>query len=179
MNRATPNINTARLTLRAMRPEDFDRYAEIWAQPEVVRFSGGRPLSRGEAWNAFLRNAGHWQMTGFGQWAIAEQRTRRMVGHTGFCFSAQGYGADFDPFPAAGWVLAPEAQSKGYGVEATSAAHDWFDRIMPGKLVTSVHAEDIGSLRLAAKLGYEEMQEITHGDDSVVLLRRTGPPAAL
>ena len=36
MSRHVPTINTARITLRAMRPEDFDRFAEIWAMPEVV-----------------------------------------------------------------------------------------------------------------------------------------------
>ncbi|MEY8841049.1 GNAT family N-acetyltransferase, partial [Cribrihabitans sp. XS_ASV171] len=79
MIRSIPTINTARLTLCAMRPEDFNRFAEIWADPQVVRHIGGTPRSRGEAWEAFLRNAGHWQMTGFGQWAIVLQRTRCMV----------------------------------------------------------------------------------------------------
>ena len=80
MIRSTPMINTARLTLCAMRPEDFDRFAEIWRDPEVVRHVGGTPRTRGEAWDSFLRNAGHWQMTGFGQWAVVLQSNRKCDG---------------------------------------------------------------------------------------------------
>ena len=42
MIRSTPMINTARLTLCAMRPEDFDRFAEIWASPVAWQHAGFR-----------------------------------------------------------------------------------------------------------------------------------------
>ena len=51
MIRSIPILNTARLRLAGMRPEDFDRYASIWADPDVVRFIGGRPKTRGESWS--------------------------------------------------------------------------------------------------------------------------------
>lgn len=176
MIRSIPNINTSRLILRAMRPEDFNRFAQIWATPDVVRNSRGQPLGRGAAWDAFLRNAGHWEMTGFGHWAVIEQGTRIMVGQTGFFFGACTYGEDFDPFPEATWILTPEAQGRGLAREASEAAHDWFDRVIPGTLVARVGAENTASLRLAAHLGYEEMRETECGGESLVLLRRNGPP---
>lgn len=176
MIRSVPNINTARLILRAMKPEDFDRFAHIWASPEVACGICRQPMSRGTAWEAFLRNAGHWEMTGFGQWAVIEQETRTMVGQTGFYFSACSYGEDYDPFPEAGWVLVREAQGRGLAREATAAAHDWFDRVIPGPLVARVSPEHTSSLRLAAHLGYEEMREADCDGESVVLLRRNGPP---
>ncbi|SFT44575.1 GNAT family N-acetyltransferase [Sedimentitalea nanhaiensis] len=176
MTRAIPNINTAHLTLRAMRPEDFDRFAEIWATPEVVRHIGGQPWSRGRAWESFLRNAGHWQITGFGQWAVVEQRTRRVIGQTGFFFGARALGEDFDPFPEAGWILAPETEGAGLGLEAAEAAHDWFDRVIPGPLVAKISPRNTPSLKLAAELGYAEMRQTEIGGESVMLLRRNGPP---
>ncbi len=178
MIRSVPNINTARLTLRAMRPEDFDRFAEIWAMPEVVRFIGGKPRDRAEAWNSFLRNAGHWQMTGFGQWAIVEQRSRQMIGQVGFFYGTRGLGPDFDAFPEGGWVLAPRSQGKGYGAEAAEAAHDWFDRVIPGPLVALVSAANTRSLEIAERLGYRPMRQVDDADDPVVLLRRDRPPQA-
>ena len=174
--RAIPTINTKRLALRAMRPEDFDRFAEIWTQDEVVRHITGVPLSRAEAWERFLRNAGHWQMTGFGQWAIAEQATRAMIGQVGFFFGTARYGEDFDAFPEAGWVLAGEAQGQGYGREAVQAAHEWFDRVIPGPLVARVTAQNAASMTLARRLGYREMRRIEDDAGSaLVLLRRDGP----
>lgn len=170
-------INTARLTLCAMRPEDFGRFAEIWRDPDVVRHVGGTPKTRGEAWDSFLRNAGHWQMTGFGQWGVVLQSNRTLIGQAGFFYGNRCLGSDFDAFPEAGWVLAPEGQGHGYGYEAAKAAHDWFDRVIPGPLVALVDAENTPSRNLAVKLGYEPLREAEYRDTPVHLYRRNGPPA--
>ncbi|MCR9126068.1 MAG: GNAT family N-acetyltransferase [Rhodobacteraceae bacterium] len=176
MNRTIPILNTGRVTLRAMLPGEFDRYAEIWATPEVVRHIGGVPRSRAEAWSAFLRNAGHWQMTGFGQWAIADQTTRRMIGQVGFFYSDQTHGPDFDSFPEAGWVLAQEAQGRGLGTEAVRAAHEWFDRVIPGPLGARIAADNTASQAIAARMGYRKLREIEQPGGTLCLLRRDGPP---
>lgn len=179
MIRSVPMINTARLTLCGMRPEDFERYAGIWAEPEIVRRTGGRQRTRGEVWTAFLRNAGHWQMTGFGQWAVVEQKTRQMVGIAGFFFGDRALGDDFDPYPEAGWLLAPEAHGKGYGTEAAQAAHDWFDRIIPGPLVALIDADNPTSRKIAERLGYVLSREAIYNEKSVCLFSRKGPPARI
>ncbi|MEO1106338.1 MAG: GNAT family N-acetyltransferase [Pseudomonadota bacterium] len=177
MIRSTPMINTARLTLCAMRPEDFERFAEIWRDPCVVEHIGGSPRSRGESWDSFLRNAGHWQMAGFGQWGILQQSNRKLIGQAGFFYGNRGLGEDFDACPEAGWVLATEAQGQGLGYEAALAAHDWFDRIMPGPLVAMVNAANESSQKLAKKLGYVRMRAAQFNGADVHLLRRNGPPA--
>ena len=176
MIRSIPNINTVRLALRPMRPEDFDRYAEIWAMPDVVRNIGGVPWDRRRAWESFLRNAGHWQMTGFGQWAVVEQRSRVMIGQMGFFYSSQPLGEEFDSYPQAGWVLMPQAQGNGFAIEAAKAAHDWFDRVIPGKLVAQITAGNTPSLGIARQLGYREISRIEDAGEEVILLRRDGPP---
>ena len=110
MSRTIPTINTHRLTLRGMRAEDFGRFSEIWAMPEVVEHINGEPWTASKAWDAFLRNAGHWQITGFGQWAVQRHRALEISGQVGFFHGRRDLGEDFDAFPEAGWVLAPEAQ---------------------------------------------------------------------
>ena len=154
MSRTIPTINTSRLTLRAMRSEDFRRFADIWATPEVVAHISGKPRSKALSWDAFLRNAGHWQISGFGQWAIQPHGAQEMAGQVGFFFGSRGLGEDFDPFPEAGWVLAPEAQGIGLGLDAVQAAHDWFDRVIAGRTVCMITPENAGSLRIAEALGY-------------------------
>jgi len=176
MSRTVPTINTARATLRAMRASDFDRFAEIWAKPEVVRYIGADPRSRDMSWNAFLRNAGHWQVTGFGQWAVEEHGSAAMVGQVGFFYGARGLGADFDAMPEAGWVLAPEAQGKGLGAEVVCAAHDWFDRVVTGPLGCMIHPGHAVSLHLAEKLGYVPLRDVDDGCGTVRLMLRKSPP---
>ena len=178
MNRSVPIINTARVSLRPMRPEDFDRFAEIWADPEVVSEIRGGVRSRADSWDAFLRNAGHWQMTGFGQWAIWEARARRMVGQTGFFFANRHLGEDFDNYPEAGWVLAPEARGQGLAREAARAAHDWFDRVIPGRLSALITKANLRSIAVAQDLGYELLREAEMDGVPVSRMRRNGPPGS-
>ncbi len=174
--RAIPTINTSNLTLRAMRPEDFERYASIWADPDVVRHIGGTARSRDQSWKAFLTNAGHWQMTGFGQWAVELHRTKQMVGQVGFFFAQRALGEDFDRWPEAGWVLAPEAQGQGFGREAVRAAHEWFDRVVTGPLVCLMDPEHLRSQSLAETMGYRRMRCATMEGTQVRLMVRKSPP---
>lgn len=176
MIRTTPNINTAHLTLRAMRPEDFDRYAEICSMAEGTRSVGDQPRSRPAAWDSFLRIAGHWQMTGFGQWAIVEQLSRDVIGQVGFLYGSRSLGQDFDAYPEASWVLVEAAEDKDHDLEAVAAAHDWFDRIMPGPVVAMVEAQNARGLNVADGLGYRLLREIKQSPAPLLLLRRDRPP---
>lgn len=176
MSRTIPTINTSRLTLRAMRAEDFRRFAEIWATPEVVKHISGEPRTKAHSWDVFLRNAGHWQISGFGQWAVQPHGQTQMAGQAGFFFGSRGLGEDFDPFPEAGWVLAPEAQGQGLGMDAVQAAHDWFDRVIAGRTVCIITPQNEASLRIAKALGYMPLRETEMGGDTVRLMTRKGPP---
>ena len=176
MSRHVPTINTARTTLRAMRPSDFDRFADIWAMPDATAFVGG-VRSRNESWNSFLRNSGHWQITGFGQWAVEEHSARRVVGQAGFFFGGRELGDDFDSVPEAGWLLTPDVHGKGLGREVTEAAHDWFDRVITGPLVCRVGTDNAASLRLAARLGYVPLRKAaSEGGKDFLLMTRKSPP---
>lgn len=177
MSRVIPTINTSRLTLRAMEPQDFNRFAQIWAMPDVVRYVGGQPWRRAQAWTSFLRNAGQWQVTGFGQWAIVEQSSKQMIGQTGFFNGSRELGDDFDHCPEAGWILTPEAQGRGFGHEATQAAHDWFDRVITGPLVCMLSAENSASRAVADELGYAPLRMADLGDDAAQLMSRPKPPS--
>ena len=117
-------------------------------------------------------------MTGFGQWAVIEAAARQMVGQTGFFYGNRALGDDFDPFPEAGWVLAPEAQGRGLGTEAARAAHDWFDRVVTGPVVAMITQANAPSLSLARRLGYRALRDVEHEGAPVVLMRRDGPPGS-
>lgn len=176
MSRTIPTINTAHLTLRAMRAEDFTRFAQIWAKPEVVAHISGKPWPKARSWDAFLRNAGHWQITGFGQWAVQVHRQPEMAGQVGFFFGSRGLGEDFDPYPEAGWVLDSAAQGRGLGLEAALAAHEWFDRVMAGRTVCMITPDNTASLKIAETLGYEPLRDVEVDGDPVRLMTRRGPP---
>ncbi|MEY2396091.1 MAG: hypothetical protein QOF94_2436, partial [Acidobacteriaceae bacterium] len=50
-----PILETERLRLRGHRLEDFVQCAAMWADPLVIRYIGGKPLTAEESWTRFLR----------------------------------------------------------------------------------------------------------------------------
>jgi RimJ/RimL family protein N-acetyltransferase len=79
-----PELETPRLRLRAFGHADFDAYAAMWKEAEVVRFIGGAPLTREAAWSRFLRQMGVWHYLGFGFFAIEDKATGAFIGEAGF-----------------------------------------------------------------------------------------------
>jgi len=176
MSRAIPTINTQRSLLRPMRAEDFARFAQIWADPQVVRHIFGEPRPKAKSWDSFLRNAGHWQIVGFGFWAVHVHGHSEIAGQVGFSFNSRGLGEDFDAFPEAGWVLHPDAHGAALGLEAARAAHEWFDRVVAGRTVCMITPDNVPSLRIADALGYEVLRVVEMDGDAVQLMTRKGPP---
>jgi RimJ/RimL family protein N-acetyltransferase len=119
------SLRTARLSLEPHSLGDFDGSAELWSDAQVVRYIGGTPSTRAEAWARFLRHVGHWTLLGYGYWAVREQASGRFVGEVGFGDFHRELTPPFGDTPEAGWVLAPWAHGRGYATEAVMAALAW------------------------------------------------------
>jgi RimJ/RimL family protein N-acetyltransferase len=58
-----------------------------------------------------------------------------------------------------GYLFLPQAWGLGYAEEACEAALDWFSRALPGEpVVLTTQSANLGSMRLAAKLGFAEVE---------------------
>ena len=71
-------LETERLKLRMWRESDLDDYAELTADPLVMRYlqPGKPPFTRADAWRSIAFFMGHWQMRGYGHWAVEEKAER-------------------------------------------------------------------------------------------------------
>lgn len=141
-----PRLETERLVLRAHRLSDFDRIAELFESPRSKYING--PLSRGNAWRAFAADVGHWDLLGFGAWAIELREAGDYVGQIGLNLPA-----DF-PEREIGWLLWEEFEGHGYAFEAASRARDFAFRTLGwDTLVSYIDPENIRSIQLAERLG--------------------------
>ena len=107
-----PDLETARLKLRGHRLDDFLHSAAMWADPNVTRYIGGKPLTEEEAWTKFLRYAGHWRLLGFGYWAVEERVTGSFVGELGFADYKRDLQPSLNGAPEIGWVLAGRTRQR-------------------------------------------------------------------
>ena len=67
-------LATERLVLRLWHAEDFEPFAEFYADEAMARFVGG-PCNREQAWRRMAAEIGHWALRGYGYWAV-EERSR-------------------------------------------------------------------------------------------------------
>ncbi len=78
-------LETDRLLLRQWRPDDFDHYAEYYADEELARYVGGA-CDRPQAWRRWAAEIGHWTLRGYGFWAVEEKQTGNLAGCVGLWF---------------------------------------------------------------------------------------------
>lgn len=75
-------LQTPRLVLREFIEEDFDAFALLMADPEVMRFSLSGPLSREQAKHYFqTRILSHYSAFKFGLWAVIFEKN--IIGFVG------------------------------------------------------------------------------------------------
>lgn len=142
-----PVLQTPRLVLRGFGPDDFEGFAALCADAEVMRFMGP-PVGRAEAWRLLATIVGHWSLRGHGLWAVEERATGAFLGRAGL-WNPEGW-----PALEVGWALRREAWGKGYATEAGRAALDWaFAALGAEHVVSLIHPANARSIRVAAKLG--------------------------
>ncbi len=148
------DVVTERLVLRLPAMADFEAYVAAWADPDLVRFIGGRPRTRAESWTRFTQAAGLWQLLGFGYWTVIERATGAYVGTAGLADFERGV-PELVGYPEAGWAFVPRVWGMGYATETVRAILAWSARALPGREVRCiVDPENGASLRVAEKAGF-------------------------
>lgn len=144
-----PIIETDRLILREWCNDDFDTYAKMCADPEVMRYLGsGKPLDRFETWRHMAFLVGHWELLGFGHWAVEEKSSGSFAGRVGFLNPVGWPGFEI------GWTLGREFWGKGYATEAARGALPFaFNELDRAHVISLIHPDNKASIHVAERLG--------------------------
>jgi RimJ/RimL family protein N-acetyltransferase len=170
---------TERLVLRRWRVGDAVPFAQINADPEVMRFIGrGHVLGRGLSDDLIARFEREWDERGFGQWAVSRRDDARGE-LLGFCgLSVPSFLPEVLPAVEVGWRLARAAWGNGYATEAARAAVAFgFEEHDLSEIIAVVDPGNDRSLRVAGKLGMTPRPDRIHPGTgkrvSVLGLRRS------
>lgn len=167
-----PTIETDRLILREFRRSDFDDFADVCADPDITRFTGGAITDRAVAWEKFLRSPGWWSLLGYGLWIVEEKETGRYAGNVGFGFFERAIEPPLPHIPEAAWMLAGWAHGQGYANEAMKAATKWCDDTIGTPQCCIISEANTPSRKLAEKLGFREQRRIEFHDEPTIVLER-------
>jgi GNAT superfamily N-acetyltransferase len=120
-----------------------------------------------------LRDMGHWEALGYGNWAVRETATGDYVGSVGVLDYRRLIEPALDA-PELGWGVAPRFQGRGMAFEALSAALAWCDETLNApRTVCMISPDNVASHVLAAKAGFKPFAETTYKDAPVVPLERS------
>jgi RimJ/RimL family protein N-acetyltransferase len=142
-----PVLETERLRMRPWREADHPAYAAFLADEESAHFIGGA-CGPEDAWRRLAIQMGHWQMRGYGPWAIEEKATGAWVGYSGL-WNPYGW-----PEPEVMWGLAPAARGRGYAAEAARAARTYaYEKLGWSTAMSLIAGANRPSQKVAERLG--------------------------
>jgi len=169
-------IETDRLCLRPHGLADFADCAAMWADPEITRYTIGDPAPPQRTWARILAYRGHWELLGYGYWAVEEKASSRYIGELGFADFKRDLQPSIEGMPELGWVINVHAQGKGYSTEALRAVVAWGDSHFGSRpTVCIIHRDNRRSFRVAEKLGYATTLRAATNEEPSVILVRPGP----
>jgi RimJ/RimL family protein N-acetyltransferase len=160
-------LETDRLRLVPLDSSRAEELAEIYADPEVARYIGGDRLT-GEGTRAQVAVFEQvWRERGYGQSALIERATGRMIGRAGL-----HYWANWDEVEL-GYVLATDSQGHGLAREAAQAWLQWAQAHLPqDDLIAVIQPANTPSIALAERLGFTfERRDVTPRDVEVSIYR--------
>jgi RimJ/RimL family protein N-acetyltransferase len=145
-------IRTERLVLRASEARDRAAFIELLASPEVHTYLGG-PRRRDELERELPEVPEQWP----GSFVV--ELDGAMIGQ----ILIRRASAQHRPAAAGkadlGYLFLPRAWGAGYAAEACAAALGWLDDALGGEpVVLATQTANTGSMRLAAKLGFTEVE---------------------
>ena len=144
-------LRTARLLLRQWRDEDAAAFAELSADPAVMRYLV--PFADRAAMDAWVVAARkHWHDHGFGPWVVELPGEAAMIGVVGL--SNLRFALPFAPAVETAWRLASRYWGQGYAYEAARAAiDDGFGQLGLKEIVAFTVPANRASRRVMEKLG--------------------------
>jgi RimJ/RimL family protein N-acetyltransferase len=148
-------IKTERLVLREPEPRDRAAFIELLTSPEVGAYLGG-PRPRDELERALPetpeRRPGLFVIELDGAMIGTVELNRRDAERRSRVRPDAGEAE-------LGYLLLPEAWGRGYAAEACAAVLGWYADALPGEpVVLCTQTANDRSMRLAAKLGFTEVQ---------------------
>jgi ribosomal-protein-alanine N-acetyltransferase len=150
-------LQTDRLTLRSFRQEDVDAMAQLFANPDFMRFSLGVFTERKQT-VAFIEKVMGWDHAGIPSQFVAIPRGEdAIIGYCGF-FYHPDHGMDDIEI---GYRLNPKYWNRGFATEAARAVRDHgFRDWKLSRVISLVHPENVPSRRVAEKNGMKVEKEI-------------------
>lgn len=158
--------------MRGFRQSDINEYAAICADAAVVKYLSGGPMSREEAWRHMAMILGHWELRGYGMWAVEEKASGHLLGRIGLLNPEDWPGLEL------GWTLGKQHWHRGFATEGARAALEHaFSNIGAERIISLIRKENRASTRVAERVGERFEREVQFKGSDVLMYSISRPRA--
>jgi RimJ/RimL family protein N-acetyltransferase len=166
-------FETSRLRVRHFHRDDLDAFAALCADPEVMRYVGdGETLPHSEVARWIEVCGDKYATRGYGTSAVFEKATGEFVG---YCGVVRAPGNDFDELI---YAFDRSAWGQGYATEVGRAMLGYvFARSSLTEIYATIYEDNLGSRKVADKLGMTVEKQLTEPDGKTVIFYVIGRDA--
>ena len=155
-----PTIQTPRLIINALLPEDVKTFYAYRTNPEILRYQGEFPRSEENA-QKFIEAQSKVPFGKVGQWfqfAIRLQLGNILIGDIGLHFNSP-----FIPQAEIAYSIMPSYQHMGYATESVQAVLTYCFSTLHIKIISAtIDVRNIASQHLLQKIGFQRMAYRPH-----------------
>ena len=164
-------LETERLTLRELEPNDLDFLASMMADPDVSHHYDRR-FSREASEQWLNRQLERYATDGHGMWLAVEKATGAPVGQVGLVIQT----VENRRRPEIGWLLDRPQWGKGYATEGGAAVRDAaFSRWKYPEVISLIRPANLPSQRVAERIGLKPGPRVWfNGSEHIVFQQSAG-----
>ena len=149
-------VETSRLILREMRPDDADAMALVLSDPETMRFYPA-PFDRSKVEQWIARQIQRYADNGHGLWAMVLRSNGEVIGDCGLTVQTIDGRSEIE----IGYHVRRDLWGRGLATEAARACRDYgFARLPVNRLISLIRPLNLQSRRVAEKNGMTVWKEI-------------------
>jgi RimJ/RimL family protein N-acetyltransferase len=156
-------IETERLIIREISPDDIDGMFELESDPQVHKYLGNQPLKIREETPGrieFIRQ--QYIDHGIGRWAMIEKETNNFIGWTGFKFINETVNGHINYYDL-GYRMIPKYWGKGFATEAAKACLDYgINQLKLSPIYAIADDGNSGSKNVLVKAGFKPAETFIH-----------------
>ncbi len=153
-------LETERLILRELRPEDAEAMFELDSDPEVHRYLGNKPIQNlQQAKDVIDLVRQQYKDNQIGRWATIEKSSGNFIGWSGLKY-IRTVENQRSHFYDVGYRLIPKYWGKGYATESAKAALEYgFTVFKPDEIIGTANEENKASRRALEKCGLKYLEK--------------------
>ncbi len=160
-------IETERLLLRELTPDDTEGILRLDGDPAVLKYVAQKPiddLNQAREMIAFIRQ--QYVDNGIGRWAIIDKKTNDFMGWGGFKLITTLTNNKSNYYDL-GYRLIQSYWGKGYATECTLACIDYgFNNLLLNEIYAMADVENTASVHVLEKSGLKKIEKFIYEAES-------------